>query len=296
MIVETMNGSDKQDILNRLPKSTDEAEQRITRIIELDLLKWGWSKSFFYNAKKLQIDFFKFALKNSGNPEEIYKKNQRLLKRLSQLGKTHIVSGEENLVEIPAGNPFFIVTNHLGDYKLSAIEPSELGLEIDTDQIHPFPMYYAPYSTIASKLEDDVSAAHIKLLDPLFDVEKASGLVTIVIRDGGLARLEDDTRMVFANRPNTALVVFPEGGTTGKRNGKGSYDLEEFHSGAFVIAGHLGVPVLPVGKYFDPDAGYKLGILPPIKLEKEGDHGYYKQVAVKTQQDLQNWLNAQKTP
>ena len=46
--------------------------------------------------------------------------------------------------------------------------------------------------------------------------------------------------------PNSAIIHFPEGGTTGKRSNSGLYDLEDFKTGIFVLAAQLGVPVVPV--------------------------------------------------
>lgn len=294
MVVENMNNGDNSDILARLPRATDTNEVRITKTISDELLRSDWARSYFDNAKRAQIDFFKFSLSNLDNPRLVYSKTQELLKRLAQMGRVEIASGEENLNHLPSGQPFIIATNHLGDYKLSAIHPSELGLTLETDQIHPFPMYYAPYSLIAERQGVDVSAAHIKLLEPLNKIEEASGLVTIVVKEDGLPRLEKATNGVFDKHHNTALVVFPEGGTTGKRNGGGPYDLERFHAGAFVIAGHLGLPLLPVAKYFDPNEGYKLGVLPAIHLEKDGTYDDYRNLAESVQRDMQAWLNTRK--
>lgn len=287
--METM--SRLEDVLARLPKSTDPEEVRIVDRIREELLATSWSKVFFNSARQLQIDFFKFALSNLQNPELIHSKNQELLAQLAELGKSKIISGGENLEEV-VRMPFFIVSNHLGDYKLTTIRPEELGLKLPIDQIHPFPIYYASYQPIAQKFSAQLYDAHVELTEPLVDIEKACGLITIVINQGGgLARLESDTQELFEKHSNSILVVFPEGGTSGKRNGEGPYDLEEFHTGAFVIAGHLGVPVLPVAKFFDPEEGYKLGIFPPLRIKNNKDRGYYHEIASKTQRNLQKWLN-----
>lgn len=287
--------SDEQDILARLPKTTDADEVRITRRISDELLKTEWASELFGRMREAQKDFFKFAINSLDDPDQIYSKNQDLLKKLAEMSKAKIVSGADNLTGLRA--PFFIVSNHLGDYKLAAIKPEELGIEMGVDQIHPFPMYYSSYSPVTEKLNAQISAAHVALLEPLLAIERACGLVPIVVKKEGdtLPVLEEDTRRILEKHSDSALVVFPEGGTSGKRNGRGPYDLEEFRAGAFVIAGHLGLPVLPVAKYFNPDSGYELDVFPVIVLEKDKDRGYYKDIAIKTQDRMQAWLDTRKS-
>ena len=284
-----------EDILARLPKATDPDEVRIVNLLQEELLATSWSQEFFTQARQAQIEFLKFALSHLQDQGAIHKRNQELLKQISELGKARIVSGEEHLAALEPGKPIMIASNHLGDYKLSPIQPQELGLELPIDQIHPFPMYFAPYSPIARRLAVELFDAHVELPKPLYSIQKACSLITIVaVQSGGLARLENDTRVLFENNPRAALVVFPEGGTSGKRNGGGPYNLEEFHAGAFVIAGNLGIPILPVGKYFSAESGYELGILPPLRPEPGKNRGYYKELATSTQDALRNWLDKRK--
>lgn len=290
------NGTDKDAVLARLPSSTDSDEVRITQALESELLRTSWAKDFFSIAKTKQIEFFRNALSNLQNPREIYQNAQTLIQELSTLGKSHIVEGQENLEDLHA--PAFIVSNHLGDYKLATIKPEELGLQLDTDQIHPFPMYYSPYHPIGKLIGADLGDAHVQLLPPLYDVEKASGLVTIIAGvPNGVTRLEKETREVLEQHPNLLMVVFPEGGTSGKRNGGGPYDLEKFKTGAFVIAANLGIPALPVAKYFDPREGYKLRVFPAVNLNAMPDstqaRTYYEEQANRTQTEIQEWLNQQ---
>lgn len=284
-----------EDVLARLPSSKDSDEVRITKLLESELLRSDWARTFFKEAKDRQIEFIKNALGKTDKPDEVYKLNQELLRELSLSGRTRIESGSENLEGITA--PVMIVTNHLGDYKLAAIKPEELKLDIGIDQVHPFSMYYSPYYPIAEKIGAQISAAHVELPEPLYQIEKACALITIVAKkEGGTTeKLEFDTRDLFNRLPNSLLVVFPEGGTSGKRNGKGPYDLEEFKAGAFVIAGHLGIPILPVAKYFNPEKGYELAVFPSIKLDRSDDRSYYKKFATETQEKMQVWLNSKKT-
>ena len=282
------------NIIARLPHSADKDEVRITDLIQSELLRTEWSRELFKKMRQLQIDFFRSAIQHLEDPELLHLLNQQLLERLAQESNSTIVSGKENLTGVKT--PLMIATNHLGDYKLCTIKPAELNLDLLTDQIHPFSMYYAPYSPIAEQLKTEVSAAHIALLEPLHSIEKACRLVTIIVNKsgGGLKDLEKQTKSLFDKHPNTVLVIFPEGGTSGKRNQGGPYDLEEFHAGAFVIASNLGVSVLPVAKYFNPNRGYEIGILPPISPEKDRDRDYYQKIASTTQKDLQTWLDRQK--
>lgn len=291
--MEIMNHTD--EILARLPKSTDVDEERIVGVIQEKLLTTSWAKQFFADAKARQIEFLKFGLNNLDNSGLIHSENQQVLKDLAKLGKAKIISGEGNLAKLQEKLPVLIVSNHLGDYKLATINPKELNLNLQLDQIHPFPMYYAPYQPIAEQLLAESFEAHVQWPRPLAEIERACGLITIIAnQNGGLDRLENDTKNLLQNRTNSLLVVFPEGGTSGKRGGQGPYDLEKFHTGAFVIAAHLNLPILPVAKFFNPESGYELGILEPIEVKKDQDRDYYKEIASLTQNKLQNWLNSKK--
>jgi hypothetical protein len=63
--------------------------------------------------------------------------------------------------------------------------------------------------------------------------------------------------------------MYPEGGTSGKRNEGTPYDLDNFHSGTLVVAAELGLPILPVTQKLNPESGMELRISEPIFVKRK---------------------------
>lgn len=281
-----------KDTLNPAhPDQTTDQERRIVSAITQEMLKTQWAKKTFAKARDLMKDYFKASLENLESPRIIHDSTQVILKELSDIFQTRIVEGEDNLEKVQKNLPAFVVTNHLGTYKLTAIKPEELGISMPTEVIHPFPMFYASLFPVAQKLGDNLYEAAYPYEQPIRKVQEAAGSIIVPAGEGVLQAAMDNTRQTMSRYANGLFAIFPEGGTSGKRNNGGPYDLERFHTGPFVIAAQLGVPIVPVAQYFNPDSGFELAVFPPIRLAKNTTKEQFAQVASETQQQMQKWLN-----
>lgn len=131
----------------------------------------------------------------------------------------------------------------------------------------------------------------IELPSPLFEIQ--TNCKTIIVPVEGKNRTEQLTQNVLsliAREPGAAIVMYPEGGTSGKRNNGGPYDLDEFHGGAFVVAIQTGLPILPVCQYFNPEKGLELHILKPI-LPKQRDIERVDEIKEETKNAMQKRLD-----
>lgn len=287
--------SNVTDVVGRLPKPTDEDEQRIVELIRRELLATDEAKETFETARQRLIHYFNYCLANVDDAHLIHAETQRVLSELSSFFHTKIVSGQDNLDRLSKRSPVIAVVNHLGSYKLTEITPAELGLNLPIDIVHPFPIYYAPLVPIGTILEDNLYEAHVELPQPLYKIQQAAGLVIVPPdKEGKLAKIEERTAAVITLHNNALITVFPEGGTSGKRNQGGPYDLEKFHKGAFIIAARLGIPVLPVCQYYNPMSGFEIAVMPPIRPQTTQTENYFEQLALNTQAEMQNWLNSKK--
>ncbi len=283
------------DAIERQPKENDPQEIRIKKALGEQLLNTSWAKETFEEIRLQQLDFFRQALTDLSNPQKIRTNYLELLKKLAATGKTKVVTGVEELANIEEERGLIIVTNHLGTAKLTAFTPQQLGINIPIDKIEPFPIRHAPLAILSSQLQRPIFETAVELPSPLDQIQAATEV--IVIAAGGIGRLrqlENNTSKTLERKKNALIIMYPEGGTTGKRNRGGPYDLDMFQSGAFVVAAHLNVPILPIAQYFNPNSGFELGILPLIKVENRNDHEYFNRLAKTSQTNMQTWLDSQK--
>lgn len=106
----------------------------------------------------------------------------------------------------------------------------------------------------------------------------------------GVETLISESRKFFAQHPNAALSILPEGKTSGKSNGISPYDLEEFRTGAFVVAAQLEVPIIPVTQKFINNK-FEVKILKPIYLNNRTTKNEFADVAASTREEMQSHLN-----
>ncbi len=276
------------------PSQSNELEIRIVNLIEKELLKTSWAKESFDKAKGLLLSYFKDSIKDLGKPKEIQDKTQELLKKLSDLLNSKIASGENYLKKLPSNSPVFILTNHLGAYKLIGIKPKELGLDAPVDVIHPFPMFYASLYPLAHRLDKGLYEAAYPFIEPISKIQEAAGYIAVPGGKGVFSDVLEATKRTISKYKKGLFVIFPEGGTSGKRSMKGPYDLEHFHTGVFAIAALEKVPILPVAQYFNPKTGYELGVFEPIYVKSEATKEYLSELASQTQSNIQKWINERK--
>ncbi|MDP3918096.1 MAG: 1-acyl-sn-glycerol-3-phosphate acyltransferase [Candidatus Woesebacteria bacterium] len=241
-------------VFNRQPKNSDPQEIAIKTKLEKEILKTPLAIRIIKNTKELQAKFFKKAFSEDENSTHINQLYQKLLKDLATETNVEISSGLENLQEIITTKNVIIITNHLGIIKLTKI-----------NNIEPFPLRHASILPISQRLNMSLHESAIELPGKLSSIQRSCGV--IVVNAGGRNRTQqliDDTRKII-DKEQSAIVMYPEGGTSGKRNNAGPYDLDVFHTGAFVVAKNLNINILPICQYFSPDTGFKLHILKPLQ-------------------------------
>lgn len=276
-------------------KIQDPKEIRIRGLLKQELLSTTWAREALGKAKSHLKDFFKKTLVN---PQEARQDYTHLLKDLAEDTHTKIVSGSENLQSplLDKNKGVIVVLNHFGVAKMTDIDPLEVGLpanQLGMDE--PFPMRHATVSKISGQMNRPIFETAGEQPFPINNIQKNIGEIMITYgQSGGLNQLKDAVGQTLAKNPTALMVMYPEGGTSGKWNGGRIYDLGDFKTGAFVIAAEFGLPVLPVCQYFNPNRGFELGILPPILIQKTVDRSYYQNIAKEIQNSMQQWLNSKK--
>lgn len=287
-------------VIQKKPHRDDPKEIVITGKIRELSLKTEWAKKTITKIKTLQVKYLQEVLAHSKDLSFVYNHTQAIVKEIANLLKAEIVEGSEFLQTIPKGSPILVMTNHLGLYKLVGIEPKkELNVDIPGyDFMYPSPMYFAGLNPIAENLGDNLSYVSDDFPNIFGNIHRASGFVHIppqsIEKQNRTEILLEQTRDVFELHKNTALVNYPEGGTSGKYTGLGPYDLDPFKTGGYVIASKLKIYVVPVAQYFDPNKGLQLKVLQPYIPETTDREGYEK-IAEKDREKMQKWFDRLKT-
>ena len=293
----------RQEILRRHQVVEDTPQER--RILELlrdNLTSTEWSQDTFRDIRHLLVDYFKDSLLNIQDRRHIHDKTQELLSKIAARGNAKISSGQEHLDNFPKASPVFLLTNHLGIYKLATINPEkELGLDdAGVDSMYSLPLFHASGRPVADALGDNLYIAAFEFPGKIGEIQKAAGGVVIRLEEeeklekdttAGIDHLTTRTRNFMEEHPNGALSVLPEGKTSGKKNGASPYDLETFRTGAFVVAARLNIPILPVSQYFDPDTGFEVAVHEAIYPSPDLNREQFEEVANLTREKMQAWLN-----
>ena len=77
--------------------------------------------------------------------------------------------------------------------------------------------------------------------------------------------IDDVNRLMIDHK--SVVVMYPEGGTSGKRNEGGPYDLDIFHKGAFVVANISISLSCPLSQFFNSKSGFEIDVLEPIQAD-----------------------------
>ncbi len=285
-------------VVEKKPKKGDVREIAITAKIAGEVNKTEWAQEVVAKIRELQIRYLREILTKKDDSSFVYLKTQEVLAEISKLLRAEIVEGAELLAEIPKGKPVLVMTNHFGLYKLAGIDPrKDLGVDIPGyDFMYPSPLYFAGLNPVGEAVGNDLSYVSNEFPGVFGEIHQASGFIHVPPKtDEGVSRtglLTEQTGDVINKNPNIAIVNYPEGGTSGKYNGLGPYDLEPFKTGGYVIASKLGVHVVPVAQYFDPEKGLRLRVFRPyipFITEKET----FEDQAKKDKDQMQEWLNEQ---
>ncbi|MBI4099860.1 hypothetical protein HY440_02530 [Candidatus Microgenomates bacterium] len=276
------------DVVSRQPRASDPLEAAIRTKLE-SLVRSPWAEEAMESLRLAQADFLSFAFKNFEDSEKVRRQHDQILPQLAQICRTKIKAGEDFLKDIPGS--LILVTNHLGLPKLTRIDNHDHHLPVELDEIEPFLIRYAPLTLVADSLGAKIHEVSIELPEGLLQIQESCGVLTIPVsglgRTGQLVRRVQDA---LATGEKQALVMYPEGGTSGKRNSGGPYDLDEFHSGSFVVAATSGLPILPVCQFFDSERGMELDIMSPVRLSGS-DLSSVQGIARKVQGEMQDLLN-----
>lgn len=284
----------------------DPLEGRIRGIIRELVESNHFGANAMATARELQKAYFIKSLSNLSHPEEIYRDTQELLEKIASLTNSRIVEGMEILDRLQTRKPVFVILNHFGINKLTTLQPQELRLEqnevqtIDgksVKEIYPFSMYYAAMYPIAEKLGVDLSEAHLKLPgQKLTALQEAAGLIVIPEEKGQFDVIKRRTLNLINARSNVAMVIFPEGETSGKRTVAGPFDTVPFHSGVWGIATELikeglTVPVLTAYQYWNPESGFEVGVVNIDIPKPNTTKDEQKSLAEKSRRIMQQALN-----
>lgn len=281
------------------PSREDSLEVRIRGVIEDQAFSTDLGRKMFDDSRSILTSYFGDALENVENTQYVHDFTQETLKQLAQTTNSRIVSGQEKLDSFPKGSPVFAATNHYSGYKLMDIEQQEYGVNFpDMDYVVPFPFFFSSLSPVAEKLEDNLYDAHQKMPDIFGKIQEEAGLLVIPKEGNSYEDIKRKTESMVAKRPNSLIVIFPEGETSGKRNSGSPYDLVGFHGGSFAIAQELGIPVIPVCQYFNPESGFEVGILDPVDFkdipqsdDKDLRREYFSSKAEDVRKQMQSWLD-----
>ena len=257
------------------------------------MLKENWAKYAFEKVRQQQIDYIKDAVANIQNDAYVHDLTQKNLREISEEMKSKIVEGKHLLDKVPKQHPAIIATNHFGAYKLFGVSPkNDIGVDMPGyDAMYPYLMYFAALVPVSEGLGDNLYYASNDFPGIFGDIHRKAGFIHVPpIAEGKTAYLIEQNREAIRKRPNSAIVSFPEGTTSGKPSGRGPYDLEPFKTGAYVIAAELGMYIVPVAQYFNPQEGYELKVLQPF-IPERGDKEKYQQYADTNRSEMQIWLD-----
>jgi len=274
----------------------DPLELRIRGLIRDHVYSKKEGREMLSKAKAQEVDYVKECLVNINDSRFIHDRTQKLLKDLSTSTNSKIVEGEENLSNVPKGRHVFVLTNHFSAYKLIAIDQQEVGTNIpEVNELYLPPMFYAGIWPVAEKLGKPLYEAHLGLPDILKTIQESAGTLIFPNGKGGQYQVVlERTKEHLDKHPDAVTVIFPEGGSTGKYNNGGPFDLDHFHGGSISMASELGVTILPVAQYFNPEKGFELRVFESFTPSPETSREKTTELADNTRQQMQAWLDTKK--
>lgn len=292
--MERIDDSYIASVVKQKPRDDDPREIAIVAKLKQEIFQKKWAKDIFTKIKNLQIEYFKETLASIDKPEHIHDKTQNMLRNIASFLRANIVEGASYLETLPKNSPVFIFTNHFGAYKLTSFNPREkLGTNIEGyDWICP-PFSHASLAPIASALGNNLYFIVADFPAEFGIINTAAGFFHVSprkVETGRAAALQKQIEGIVKNHQNVAIVNFPEGGTSGKYNGLGPYDLDNFRTGGYVIAALLKIPVIPAAQYFHPDTGFMLKVFEPFIPAMSNLNGY-RRYADKNKKEIQSWLH-----
>lgn len=277
-------------------KTDTPEDRRITKLI-FDLLKTPWSEEMAKSIQERMVVFFDFAFVNIGTPEKVRLFFERTLEESAQISKARIASGEEYLTGIKDKKGVIVVVNHFGLYKATMV-PNENGkYPVPLDKISPFPVRLIAMKCLSDKLNVNFFETALELPTGLLEIQEMCNGITIPNKGNGRTQiLIKKVEKTLDKNSGAIVVMYPEGGTSGKSNMGSPYDLlDDFQSGAFFVARALDLPVLPACIYLNADEGLELHILEPLSVNGL-DEKKVKEVTQETKSRMQDKLDELSKP
>lgn len=286
-MTEAMDNQDPRIIRQQTNSPEDLRIQR-----ELNgLLTTEWSRKAITQLHEELVRFFNFSFEHFDAPYLIRQQHKKLLPRLAEIAKSKVATGEE-VLEAARGKPAIIVTNHFGLGHLTIIDNKDKNFPIPLTEFAGFPIRLAALSILSEITGGPIYETAIELPPPLGELQEVCEVIVVpAAGENRSAKLLSDAKEKLQQEPSAMIVMYPEAGTTGKRNNGSPYDLDTFHSGAFLVAAQTGFSVIPICQYLNPESGMELHVLPPVSLT-EGDLPRVKGIASETQNAMQEKLNS----
>lgn len=203
-----------------------------------------------------------------------------LCSSINKILETRVVGEFDSCLE-----PCVVVSNHLGANKLVKVEPELIAKALSVDLREnvtglvngdSFLLLFCP---VFHALLTGSRCSNVYFLPVLMNYPEpyrsfAERMGFVCLKNTGEGNFDYlvrhlDARISAAKKIGKVpvIVMFPEGGTTGKRNQEGAYSLCEFKSGFMNIAHVLGLEIRPVIVKFDRSFRFLATLLPRISRE-----------------------------
>lgn len=216
------------------------------------------------------------------------------------------VSGDDNIKQLPSSG-FVVVSNHLAIPKATRISVLEIATHLESGddksaaaalakKVPEFEPWPSRIAGSAGAIGKGFSPHEIGVFlpEPFGKIQQRSGVIAIPSsgsnRFGGMVNAVSG---IFNGEENSYVIIYPEGGSTGKRGGGGLYGVarENFSSGYLFLAQQLQVPVVFVAQVFDKNYGYKVNVSAPVMIDSDLQPDQVKAKAAQGQQELQESLD-----
>lgn len=236
-------------------------------------------------VSRLVRDSFQDLYVHRKDFDYVYNQNQKYAREFARITNATIVSGQEHLKGLEKRKPVFFSANHDATFRmgggLTLEELKGLGFngEHAVEDIHyPHLPFYGAFQPVAEMLGDGICMAAEEEPGTLGELYRATGSLDVSPADmlpsseegrtGRVEILTNASKELFEKHPNSALAVFPEGATTGKRSGGNMQKLGKFHAGLFAIAANLEIPVALLAYRFNPNKGFDVSAVGVVRLNR----------------------------
>lgn len=295
--------------VEEMPTLKDPNEIMIREKVEELLVSTPLATDMNKKVSLLVRESFRDLYTHRSDPAYVRRINQEYTGEFARITNAKIMSGEEKLEELEKKSPVIFSANHDAIYRMGGgLTPEELkkfgfsGEHAVEDVHYPHIPFYAPLYPVAKLIEDDIYMVDEEEPGTLGELYRATGSIDFPpasvltgFNEGGVGRVEiltEATRKLFEEHPNSALTVFPEGGTTGKRNGGNIRELGRFHAGLFAIASSLEVPIVLLTHRFNPNKGFEISIAGVVRLRKNSTREEIQKTASRAQELTQTALDS----